>query len=100
MASIGPGNMSCAEFANLYAQDPPGTERVFYAWAEGYMTGLNLTLLRMSGSSQNLSGKYGMPGQEQELRGYCNAHPLASFQQAVNALFDSLEPNHQIKPSK
>lgn len=95
-ASIGPGNLSCAEFARMYANDPEQTEMVFYAWAEGYMTGLNMALLKITGDSQNLTGKSGISGQKQEIRQFCNSQPLANYQQAVNSIYDALPANHKL----
>ena len=38
----GAGANTCASFANTYRVDPEQTDRVFQAWAMGYMSGINL----------------------------------------------------------
>jgi hypothetical protein len=62
----GAGWVSCAEFAQHYQKDPQGTEEYFYAWAQGYMSGVN----QASSVRKNLVG-WRIAHQKQHIRSYC-----------------------------
>ena len=83
----GAGWVSCAEFAQKYQIDPGYTEEYFYAWAQGYMSGLNQAVLQR----KNLRG-WQIAQQKQHIRAYCNEHPLANVVAAVQDVFNNL-PN-------
>lgn len=81
----GAGWVSCAEFAQSYQRAPETTEDYFYAWAQGYMSGLN----RASGERKNLRG-WTIARQKQHIRTYCDQRPLANVVAAVQNVFDNL----------
>lgn len=81
----GAGWVSCAEFAQHYQADPKGTEEYFYAWAQGYMSGLN----QASWVRKNLRG-WQIERQKQHIRAYCDKHPLANVVAAVQDVFNNL----------
>jgi hypothetical protein len=101
-SAVGSGVSSCAEFAEEYRQSPREVEVVYFAWAQGYMTGLNVM---SAGQNQNqnimpfirdLLAKRPIE-QQQYIRFWCSQHPLSSYLEAVFDLWGSL-PLRQMKP--
>src|SRR5438132_10726854 len=71
------GEYSCGQFAEMYRRNPQVTERMFFQWALGYMSGLNSYLL-LSGSPMREDGtdlrKWSEERQQQTIRAYCDSH--------------------------
>jgi hypothetical protein len=86
---MGVGTSSCAEFGKLYAQNPQIWENTYFSWAQGFMSGLNSALLKANGTSRNMN-VITTDAQERRIRFYCNAHPLAMYEQAVFDLFNDM----------
>ena len=81
----GAGWVSCGEYAARYQRDPRATEDYFYAWAQGYMSGVNdASLFR-----KNLRG-LSIIKQKEHIRLFCDQRPLANVVVAVRDLFDRL----------
>jgi hypothetical protein len=87
-AGRGVGTTSCSQYAQLYKTDPKITEQVFAAWAHGFMTGFNFSTVREH-HFRDMSAKT-VEVQNAHIRMYCNAHPLASYVQAVLDFFSTL----------
>jgi len=87
----GVGATTCAQFASKYGQNPSVIEAVYFSWAQGYMSGLNVGALAFHGSAKALDS---MPFEDQQsaVRDYCNGHPLALYPEAVMSLYTHL-PN-------
>ena len=85
-ASMGVGTVTCTVFMQQYTKNPSLAETVFFAWAQGYMSGLNEILLRQTGQTKDLQS---MPLAEQKtrLRQYCAANPNGVFQTGARNLF-------------
>jgi hypothetical protein len=49
------GACSCGQLAKIYRQNPQVTEKIFFQWAAGFMSGLNAYLL-LSGSPMREDG--------------------------------------------
>ena len=92
-AGRGVGTTSCSQYAQLYKADPKITEQVFASWAQGFMTGFNFSTLREH-HFRDMSAKT-VDALNTHARLYCNAHPLASFVQAVLDFFSTL-PDRQV----
>jgi hypothetical protein len=79
-----------------YRVDPEQTDRVFQAWAMGYMSGINVRAEARSEGIYDLSAI--TPDQiKRYLRQYCDAHPLADYVDGVSELLKSLpivKPEH------
>lgn len=88
-AITGAGTFSCGQFADDYRKNPKLVEDLYYAWAQGFMGGLNWAKLDNKEKLQDLGSK---PEDEQQLwlRNYCDRHPLAHYFQAVYDLYLSL----------
>jgi hypothetical protein len=95
----GAGAVSCASFGKLYQNSPQETELAFFTWAQGYMSGVNLAGVALRRPSRDLDG---MPAAHQQLflRQYCNGHPLASFIEGVNELFEKLPSSTLVAPKE
>ena len=85
----GAGANTCASFANTYRVDPELTDRVFQAWAMGYMSGINISAVARSEGIYDLNAI--TPDQiKRYLRQYCDGHPLADYVDGVSELLKSL----------
>jgi hypothetical protein len=81
------GATSCAEFAKLY-QLAPQTEDGFYYWAQGYMSGLNMSAAGNNLQMRELAGV--ALDQKRALRSYCADNPLKNYMDGVFDLFRKL----------
>jgi hypothetical protein len=82
---MGRGAQTCGDFGSEYRIPPADTETDFFAWAQGYMSGMNIGHSVHGGITKNLS----MPLEQEKsfLRTYCNEHPLADYENAVSTLY-------------
>lgn len=67
----------------------------FTNWLGGYMSGVNA----MSFSTNNVLGSAELTDAVSWLVGYCSAHPLASFGNAVDALVLTQQPRYASQPN-
>jgi hypothetical protein len=82
----GQGIVPCAKFGEWYRTDPNNTEDTFFAWALGYISGINAASAK---AYADLKAKE--PDEMKHyLRQYCDAHPLASYSDGVLELMKSL----------
>lgn len=87
--SMGSGVATCATFAKDDAGDPALAEPVYFSWALGYMSALNLESLDKRGRYRDLTAMR-MDDEKSALRKYCEDHPQAYFMRAIHSLYDSL----------
>jgi hypothetical protein len=52
---IGVGMRSCAQFAKDYAANPATTDDLYFLWAQGFMSAVNLSLVANTGRYHDLS---------------------------------------------
>lgn len=88
---LGPGMQSCGEFSRLYATNPTAAEDLFYTWAQGFMSALNLSFMSTTGAYRAIDPN-GMAAYKLRLRSYCDANPPSQYMQAVMDLYNSLPP--------
>ena len=88
----GPGAFTCGKFASDYLKNPVMTEGVFFTWAQGYMSALNVI-----SSTEGIRGMkfYTDLGdtinfQKAKISAYCKEHPLSDYSDAVMDLMGSL----------
>jgi hypothetical protein len=81
----GAGYMTCAEFGAKYKEDPGHFGDLFFAWAQGFLSGLASAGLRVDVTLKNIDE------QESFLRDYCDEHPLERYMDAVIALAAKLK---------
>jgi len=92
MVAMGMGTLSCAEFGRFY-RDFPQAENDFFAWAQGFMTGVNLA---PGVQKRDMSGDTKV--QMRFLRDYCADHPLKNYIDAVIGLYGTLPLAPKIMP--
>ena len=90
-AFFGPGANSCSLFKELHEMDPGIHEIAFFAWAQGFMSGMNAFALRAGEPITDLrpSG-YDQDRQREFLHLFCEAHPVRPFVQGVFNLMTEL----------
>lgn len=89
----GPGATSCAEFAKMY-QASPKIEEIFFTWAQGYMSAINMSVLAADRSPRELGGE--PADQERAFRDYCANNPLKNYMDGVLEVYGKL-PFYQRK---
>jgi hypothetical protein len=88
MWAMGIGAASCAQFTGDYAKNH-AIEAQYFAWAQGYMSGLNTELVMGNKPIRDLSAI--APDHQQLLiRTYCSAHPLDKYMEAVATMYGGL----------
>jgi hypothetical protein len=86
MELMGLGASTCGQFASSYRKSPELVELNYFAWAQGYLSGLNMGSLVQGGLSKNIGG-ISTDEQQRIIRQYCNDHPLSNYNQAVTDLY-------------
>ena len=86
---IGFGAYSCAEFANLYTEDPM-VENTFFSWAQGFMSGLNHPFLNAK-ATDLLPSSFNIDTQQSHIRHYCDQRPLVNYAEAVMNLYYTMQ---------
>jgi hypothetical protein len=91
----GAGSSTCARFAAEYAKAPKFVERLYFGWAQGFMSAQNGHDLNGAETKgfRDIGGD--IKGQMSHIRRYCSAHPADEYWQAVVDLFASL-PERQM----
>jgi hypothetical protein len=86
---MGIGLGSCSVFASQYRQWGVTIETSYFAWAQGFMSGLNMAAPHAGRQARNLKA---ITTEEQEvrIRSYCDQHPGADYIDAVIDLYGSL----------
>ena len=90
------GSTLCEQYLATL-REAPEKEATFYAWAQGFMTGLNQDLMAVE-PAHFFDLQRDPAGQRTNLKTYCEAHPRAAFGDAVNVLFQRLPLVDQRRP--
>lgn len=85
----GLGKQSCAEFAVLYKSNPTQTENLFFSWAQGFMSGLDLGYEVTTGVTR-LWETLPLESIRLQIRDFCDTHPLATYYSSVTNVYMSL----------
>jgi hypothetical protein len=90
-AMFGAGAQTCAQFAQHYRRSPSQSEDMYFSWAQGFMSSLNMVNpnLRQPRSVRDLAA-WSVNRQQFYLRDYCDQHPLTLFAAAVIEMFKLL----------
>lgn len=89
----GLGATSCAEFAKMYQSNPKTIEDIYFAWAQGFMSGMNMGLMANKQEPRELAGE--TRDQAQIIRTFCADNPLKTYMDAVLQLWTTLKPFRQ-----
>jgi hypothetical protein len=95
-ATLGPGSLSCSRFAAAYRDNPETMDNLFYAWAEGFMSGANIA---KRGTYRDLAAMQ-VNDQKAYLRRYCDEHPLQDYLRAVMELYLALPLKKMPSPQR
>lgn len=90
IAVQGIGVSTCTQFANFYKVDAQSAENVFFAWAQGYLSGWNTAQIDAKQPTLNLA-LMDTKEQREFLRRYCDQHPLGNYIDAVDHLMFELQ---------
>lgn len=88
-AMMGPGANSCAVFGQRYRVDPELVGTLYFTWAQGFMSGLNLMQLTLERPMRDLSAVSG-PDQQMLIQSACNKRPLSLVAEVVQDYFHTL----------
>jgi hypothetical protein len=80
--AAGVGIATCGKFAETYRADPTAAELTYFAWAQGFMTGLNAGL-KANNSPRRDIGSMPLDQQKALVRTYCAQHPLEPYVSAI-----------------
>ncbi|HUC63779.1 MAG TPA: hypothetical protein VMA53_00030 [Stellaceae bacterium] len=86
---MGIGLGSCSLFASQYRQWGATIETSYFAWGQGFMSGLNMAGPHAGREARNLKA-ITTEEQEARLRAYCDQHPSEDYIDAVIDLYGSL----------
>lgn len=86
----GVGSNSCAQFALDYRKNPEIWETGYFMWAQGYMSGLNISAMGNGNRARELAGDYSL--QKQRIRVFCDQYPLKSYMDSIIDLWKVLPP--------
>ncbi len=90
------GSTSCAQFVELYRKAPEDTEAVFYSWAMGVMSGLNLGL--RDERANLMPHNFGAGAQRKYLKRFCEERPSDLYVKAVMDLYAKLRTMQSLPP--
>ena len=93
---MGLGLQSCGSFAKTFQADPDLTETMYFSWATGFMTGMNLAAAASNNKIRNL-GATSMEEKQRVMRRFCDQHPLKAYKDGVLELYFALpvsQPAH------
>jgi len=88
-ALVGAAAQSCAQFGELYKKSPADAEVIFFTWAQGMTSGLNMSLPSRNSPESGLVLSDN-ERQMEYIRAYCFNSPLAFYGQAVLDLYDAM----------
>ena len=83
--TAGVGADLCAEFDKAYAKNPKGAEDLYWSWAMGMMSGMNLA---SSNVFRDLTADQDLMRRANRI--FCSAHPLTTYGGATLVLYVSL----------
>lgn len=86
---VGPGSETCKTFTDFHKEAPELSKVVFHAYAQGFMTALNMSRSLNGLAAHTLKG-LGQDDQMARLVYFCGNYPTENFISAINSLYDDL----------
>jgi hypothetical protein len=74
----GVGLKTCGQFAQDYRNNPDIAEALYFTWAQGFLSGVNM-LAKGKGSVTRDLASISVEEQKSWMRHYCNEHPLERY---------------------
>ena len=89
--SMGAGTRSCAVFARTYKEKPKSADMIYFSWAQGYMSGVNIAagINNKDYRPANLNAMT-VAAQQRFIRDFCDRNPLKDFREAVDTLLGNI----------
>jgi hypothetical protein len=87
--TMGLGLQSCAQFAKAYKANPEPTEAMYFSWAVGFMSGMNIAAAANNVNLRNL-GAMSFEEKQRFMRRFCDQNPLKSYMSGVIELYKAL----------
>jgi hypothetical protein len=69
----GVGVVACDEFSPAYSKYPRNIQPIFFSWAQGFMTAMNVNIHIKSNGFKDLSGN--IENQQAYIKSYCIENP-------------------------
>jgi len=85
---MGAGANTCAQFAQQYGENT-AAEVKYFSWVQGFMSGMNSLLNSAKAPTRDLRA-HTVKNEMEQVREYCDAHPLQVFEAAALDLYNSL----------
>ena len=95
-AIMGPGSVTCGKFAADYRQNPDQVDNLFFTWAQGFMSGFNIT--ETTGTYRDMTA-VPIDVQKKFILNYCNQHPSLEYAKAVMELYHYKLPLKKTAPA-
>ena len=95
-AIMGPGSVTCGKFAADYRQNPDQVDNLFFTWAQGFMSGFNIT--ETTGSYRDMTA-VPIDAQKKFILNYCDQHPSLEYAKAVMELYHYKLPLKKTPPA-
>lgn len=90
VAIVGTGTASCSQFMMAIA-DRPVEEREYFAWAQGYMSGILLTAPAGVDDGLSLTPKaFPVAAQIAFVRAFCERFPATTYSDGIETLYRAL----------
>jgi hypothetical protein len=93
---VGVGAISCGKLAQDYQRNPTQTDNMMMTWAQGFMSAMNVSLT--NGQYRDLAAMT-LEAQEEDLRRYCDEHPMGVFIKGVMDLYFKLPMKKYTAPT-
>ena len=89
--SMGAGTKSCAVFGRTYKDKPKTANMIYFSWAQGYMSGVNIAagINNKDYRPANLNAMT-IAAQQRFIRDFCDRNPLKDFREAVDTLLSNI----------
>ncbi len=87
--NFGHGLATCAQFAEDYKVSPELNETMYFTWAQGFMSGLNVASIREHGTYRDVAG-VSIDALKSSFRSYCDQHPLSLYEEAAFSAYQTL----------
>jgi hypothetical protein len=95
-AIMGPGSVTCGKFAADYRQNPDQVDNLFFTWAQGFMSGFNIT--ETTGTYRDMTA-VPIDAQKKFILNYCDQHPSLEYAKAVMELYHYKLPLKKTPPA-
>lgn len=87
----GAGIKLCSDFTEFYKSDPSTASNIYFDWAEGFMSGLNIASTSDTTAFKTMTAEQ----QEAHIRNFCDAYPTAKYFKAVLDLYTTIYPKKE-----